>query len=124
MPLLDRLGIGTDLQEVAAFEGFREVREARFYERVFTAPEREYCLATASPAEHFAARFAAKEAVVKAMSRFQPISVEEVEVRRGDDGRPSVRLSASGAGEFRFLLSLSHTETQALAVCLAERLDG
>lgn len=122
MPLLDALGLGVDLQEVSAFEDYADPRDARFYERVFSAAEREYCLASASPAEHFAGRFAAKEAVVKAMSRFHSLSVEEVEIVREPSGRPSVRLALPAAAGFRAELSLSHTGTQAVAVCLLERI--
>ncbi len=122
MPLLDALGVGVDVQEVSAFEGHLDPRDARFYERVFSAAEREYCLASAAPPEHFAARFAAKEAVVKAMSRFSSLSVEEVEIVRAESGLPRVRLSIDAASHYRFELSLSHSETQAVAVCLCERI--
>lgn len=123
MTTLDRLGVGVDLQEIAAFEELALERDARLYERVFSPAEREYCLSTARPAQHFAARFAAKEAVVKAMSKFRAIAVEEVEVVRDADGRPGVRLLVPEAAGFRAELSLSHSETDAVALALIERVE-
>ena len=123
MPLLDRLGVGVDVQEVDAFRDHERPGDARLYERVFSAAEREYCLSQASPAQHFAARFAAKEAVVKAVSRFLELAMEEVEVVREPSGRPTVRL-ARGGDVLRVELSLSHSDGQAVAMAVAEHLEA
>ena len=60
------------------------VRHARFVDRVFTEAEREYCLSRAIPAQHFAARFAGKEAVGKALGFGVPFTWREIEIT----GRP------------------------------------
>lgn len=121
MSALDSIGLGVDVQEVGTFPEFAEPVDARFYERVFSPAEREYCLAQAAPAQHFAVRFAAKEAVVKAMSKFRSLALEEVEVVRGADGRPGVRFLRDDVAGFTAELSLSHSETQAVAVAAVER---
>lgn len=123
MALLDSLGVGIDAQEVSAFEGHAAAGEQGFLERVFTARERAYCLSMPDPAQHLAARFAAKEAVIKALAPFAEASFGEIEVLRDDEGRPSARLSIPGAERFAVRLSLSHSATQAVAVAILERLD-
>jgi len=57
--------IGIDIQDIEPFRKKTLENDGRFYERIFTVEEVEYCLAKADPAPHLAARFAAKEAVMK-----------------------------------------------------------
>ena len=123
MSLLERMGLGVDVQEVAAFEGHAAADQQAFLARVFTAREREWCLSMPHPAQHLAARFAAKEAVIKALAPFAPASFEQIEIERDDDGRPGARLSLDGPGAFAVRLSLSHSDTQAMAAAIVERLD-
>ena len=123
------VAIGTDMIEVARIR--RAVDHPRtgerFRTRVFTAGEIEYCLRRNRYAESFAARFAAKEAVMKALGRgFQGgIGWREIEVLRGT-GRPAIRLHGKAArlaeelGITRWHLSLTHTAEQALAWVIAE----
>ena len=123
MSLLDRVGLGVDVQDVAAFERHAEPSEQAFLERVFTARERAYCLSMPAPAQHLAVRFAAKEAVIKALAPFTPASFEQIEIERDEQGRPWACLSLEGAEAFAVRLSLSHSQTQAMAVAILERLD-
>jgi holo-[acyl-carrier protein] synthase len=117
------LGIGIDLIEIeriAAALG----RRPRFAERCFTAREAAYCSSRAFPAQHFAARFAAKEAVGKAlgigMTRWR-----EVEVLRSG-GPPTIALSgryarrAQELGVTQITVSLTHSRGMAAAVAVAE----
>jgi holo-[acyl-carrier protein] synthase len=117
--------------DLVAIEEFRAVmaRHASFEERVFTAGERAYCLAQADPAVHFAARFAAKEAVLKALGAgIGAVGIDralgEVEVVR-EAGSPRVVLAGRPARIARRLgcrglaLSLSHTREHALASVVA-----
>ena len=75
-------GIGVDMLEIARMQQAIE-RRPHFIRRMFTDAERAYCERTARPAEHYAARFAAREAVLKALGTgfssgigFQDVSVE------------------------------------------------
>lgn len=123
------IGHGVDIVEVARIASMLEDHADRFLERVFTPSERAY--ADANPRrrnEHLAARFAAKEAAFKALGTgwAEGISWTEAEVIRDLSGKPS--LAAHGAfaaiarsrGIARFWLSMSHTETHAIASVIAE----
>ena len=120
------VGVGTDLIEVdrvtRAWERFGE----RFLARVFTAPERAYCMARADFACALAGRFAVKEAVVKAVSPEAPsgFTFHDVAVV-ADGGRPRVELGGAVAawarlrGVTEVLVSLSHERRYAVAFAVA-----
>ena len=123
------VGIGADIVEVGRIRGVMERQGARFLARVFTEGERDYCLGMKHPHKHLAARFAAKEAVSKAFGT--GIGTElgwlSVSVRQGSRGEPLVVLDARGAallarvGATGVMVTLSHTETLALAVAALVR---
>ena len=118
------VGVGIDMMEIDRFADAL-ARRPRLAERCFTPDEAAYCASRAFPPQHFAARFAAKEAVGKAlgigMTRWR-----EVEVVRGR-GAPSVRLHgryaarAERIGVTQIHLSLTHGQLSAAAVAVAER---
>src|SRR4051794_38728005 len=112
-------GIGIDLLEIERLERALR-RHPRLAERVFTAAEREYSAVRARPGRHLAARFAAKEAVVKALGLTGGFGLREVEVVAGEP--PSVRLSgraAEAADGERVEISLTHSREYAAAVAVA-----
>lgn len=111
-------GVGIDLLEIDRLERALE-RHPRLAERVFSADEREYAAARARPARHLAARFAAKEAVVKALGLSGGFGLGEIEVLAGEP--PVVRLSgraAKAAGNDRIEISLTHSRDYAAAVAV------
>jgi len=115
-------GVGIDLLEIERMERALE-RHPRLAERVFTAAEREYAAARARPGRHLAARFAAKEAVVKALGLRGGFGLREIEVVAGEP--PTVALSgraAAAAVGLRVDISLTHSRDNAAAVAVAERL--
>src|SRR4029077_14656681 len=87
-------GIGIDLLEIRRLERALE-RHPRLAERVFTEAERSYAAARARPGRHLAARFAAKEAVVKALGLSDGFGLREIEVVSGEP--PTVRVSGRAA---------------------------
>ncbi len=119
------IGIGVDIVEVARIRAaLANARTGeRFRARVFTAEEVAYCQRRRHAAESFAARFAAKEGMMKVLGRSVPWL--DVEVVRGD-GPPSIRLHgrarayAEGLGIHRLSLSLSPTAELATAFVVAE----
>ena len=122
------LGIGVDLVEVARIEQSIARHEDAFLQRVFTADEIAYCAKMNSPAPHYAARFAAKEAVSKAFGTGigADIGLLDIEVRRDESGKPSIVLHGGG-GDFAkargvraIHLSLSHTAAHAVAQVVIE----
>ena len=116
-------GVGVDLAEV---ERVRDVlaRHPAFAERCFTPAEREHAFRAARPEQHLAARFAAKEAVMKCLGSGWPeIRWQDVEVTGGGapravlHGAAAARAGALGVTEV--LVSLTHTGVVAAAVAVA-----
>jgi holo-[acyl-carrier protein] synthase len=122
------VGTGVDITEVSRIKAAVERFGDRFLERVFTPDEVRYCTAKANPAERLAARFAAKEAGMKALGTGlrHGITWHDVEVVRQPGGRPAVRFSGKAAefaerlGCKRAHLSLTHTAEQAMAFVVLE----
>jgi holo-[acyl-carrier protein] synthase len=118
------LGLGCDLCDVVRVRGVWERQGERFLEFTFTTGERAYCLGMRDPAPFLAARFAAKEAVAKAFGTGigAELGWKSIEVYHGERGEPLVRLDAQGLallaarGATGVMLTLSHTDTTALAV--------
>jgi holo-[acyl-carrier protein] synthase len=117
------LRIGVDIIEVARIQQAVERHGERFYQRVFTPAERQRC-GSSYPA--LAARFAAKEAVVKALGTgIGDVKWTEIEVVNNSQGGPEVRLYGTAAqsalqlGLTEWALSLSHTRENAIALVVA-----
>jgi holo-[acyl-carrier protein] synthase len=112
-------GVGVDLLEIDRLE--RALRRyPRLAERVFTPAEREYAAARARPSRHLAARFAAKEAVFKALGLGAGFGLGEIEVIAGEPPTVSLsgRAAAAAAGQ-RVDVSLTHSRESAAAVAVA-----
>lgn len=117
------LAHGVDLVEVSRIAVMCADHPERFVERCFTPAEQAYCLGRKREAEHLAARFAAKEAVLKALGTGLSSGLfwTDIEVHRDTDGRPSIQLhnkaaqAATALGIRSWLVSLSHTQTNAIA---------
>jgi holo-[acyl-carrier protein] synthase len=123
------VGIGTDLIEVERVRGVLERLGERFIARVFTDEERAYCAGMAHPHKHYAARFAAKEAVSKCFGTGigAELGWRSVSVYHGERHQPLVRLDEKGdallrrVGATHVHVSLSHTEAMAMAVAVLVR---
>jgi len=122
------VGTGIDIIEVARIGEAIERFGPRFLERIYTSVEIRYCQSKHNATERFAARFAAKEAALKALGTGWRLGVQwkDVEIRREADGRPTVDFSGKAAevaarlGARRASLSLSHTAEQAIAQVILE----
>jgi holo-[acyl-carrier protein] synthase len=113
-------GVGVDIIEVSRINLAIRRWGDRFLKRVFTTAERDYCMRKALPEQSLAARFAAKEAVLKAMGTglSSGIGWTEVEIVNRESGRPEVRLgkkTLERIGSKRILISISHTKEFAIA---------
>jgi holo-[acyl-carrier protein] synthase len=114
--------VGTDIVEIARI-GRSLRRQPAFAEAVFSEEERRYCDAQARPDQHYAARFAAKEAFLKAVGRgvLDGVALGDIEVTRAPDRAPALRLgptaaaALAAAGGREALVSLSHDGGMALA---------
>ena len=123
------VGLGVDIVEIERMRSILE-RTKSFAEKVFSEAERAYCDKKSNPAAHYATRFAAKEAVVKALGTgfSDGIWVRDIEVVRTAKGRPQVVLSGrakevaeqQGVREISISLSYTHTEAVACAMAITE----
>ncbi len=124
---MEILGIGTDIVECPRIGKMIEQHGELFLRRIYTEREIRYCQARTHAIEHFAGRWAAKEAILKAIGtrRSQGIAWTQVEVRNGSDGRPQVLIGgaardlARDRGIADILISISHCRTYATAYALA-----
>jgi holo-[acyl-carrier protein] synthase len=122
------VGMGVDIAEVARVRSAIERFGDRFLHRVFTEGEIRYCASKANKYERFAARFAAKEAALKAIGTglSRGISWQDVEVVREPSGRPTLAYKGKAAefakrlGMRRASISLTHTEQIAFAQVILE----
>lgn len=121
-------GIGIDIVEVERIAGSLAKGDS-FKEMVFSAVEINYCNSQANSHQHYAARFAAKEAFFKALGTgwVTGTSFNEVEVVNEENGKPVLQLLgetaqyAAGLGINKILVSLSHTKTMATAIVMIEQ---
>ena len=122
------VGMGVDIVEVPRIRAAIERFGDRFLHRLFTAAEIRYCESKANKFERYAARFAAKEAALKAIGTglSRGISWQDVEVVREPSGRPTLSFRgkaaefASRLGSRRSSVSLTHTEQTAFAQVILE----
>jgi holo-[acyl-carrier protein] synthase len=119
------VGVGTDLVELDRFRQAAE-RTPGILTRYFTEGERAYAERRNDPTERYAARFAAKEAVMKALGvGLGACELAEIEVVRQDSGAPDLVLHGRAAalaaerGVTAWHLSLTHTDTAAHAIAIA-----
>lgn len=123
------VGLGCDLVDVQRIRDVLERHGERFLDRVFTAEERAYCSGKARPDQHYAARWAAKEAIAKAFTTGigAELGWKSMSIIHGERSEPRVRLDEKGAallarvGATHVLVSLSHTATVAMAVAALVR---
>jgi len=122
------IGTGIDICEVPRIAASIARFGNRFLERVFTAGEIRYCQSKKNSVERFAARFAAKEAAMKALGTgaARGVTWTSIEVAHAPGGRPVLRLHGTSAdlaeqlGVKRISLSVTHSENSAIAIVILE----
>ncbi len=122
------VGTGIDITDIARIEQAAQRRGRRFLERVFTEREMRYCACHKNPWARYAARFAAKEAGMKALGTGwrRGIGWRDLEVVNLPGGKPTLQLWGQAAriagklGVTRVSLSLAHSDSQAIAQVILE----
>lgn len=121
------INIGTDIVECVRIAGMIERHGEHFLQRVFTPLEISYCLSHRAPAERFAGRFAAKEAILKALGTGwrHGLAWDDMEIQNQKTGRPVVGLGGAAREQAERLgigtiqISISHCRTHATAFAIA-----
>jgi holo-[acyl-carrier protein] synthase len=122
------IGIGTDIVECLRIAQMIERHGELFLSRVFTSHEMEYCSSRKAATQHYAGRWAAKEAVLKALGTgwSRGLRWVDIEVRNDAAGKPTVafgggaRTACERLGIQRMLISISHCRSHATALAVAE----
>ena len=113
--------IGTDIVSVSRIEKILQQYSDRFVKHVFTDNEKSYCDLKSNPAVHYAGRFAAKEAVKKALyssSIINSIDFADIEIISNVSGAPEVKLSTKDLKNVFVKVSISHIDELAIAFAL------
>lgn len=118
------VGVGVDLVDIERIRRMLD-RHPTFRERVFTPAEVAYCESKASTAERYAARWAAREATIKALGGIRGLRYHDISVGRHRSGAPVIllegqaKLRAEERGVREVLVSFSHERAMAAAFCVA-----
>lgn len=118
---MEFIGLGHDIIEVSRIEKSLTTLGERFYLKLFTQEEINYCLAKPQPAMHFAGRFAAKEAIAKAIGTGfgEHVKWSEIAILNDSNGKPQVKLKGKTAlhyPDYHISVSISHIKELASAV--------
>jgi holo-[acyl-carrier protein] synthase len=117
------LGLGNDIIEIKRIRKSVDRHGYRLISRLFTTKEQDYCFKYKDPIPHFAGRFAAKEAIVKALGTGfgEHAGWQDIEILNDEKGRPVVEFSNALNQQFnnpQILISISHCELYATATAL------
>ena len=117
----ENIAVGTDIEQISRFEGKTPDSDSRFFEKIFTSKEIEYCFSHGIPSRHLCARYCAKEAVVKALSDFEITDVyySDIEILNMESGKPYAQIEKYP--NIKVKLSLSHTKDTAICVALCSK---
>ena len=119
----DLQGLGNDIIEIERIRLSIERHGQHFLNRLFSQTEQDYCYRFKDPVPHFAGRFAAKEAIAKALGTGfgTDLSWHDMEVLGNETGKPTVHFSEAAKHRFnhpRILVSISHSTSHATAVAI------
>jgi len=113
-----KIGIGIDIIDINRFRKKKFKKNLNFYRKILSESEIKYCTKFKSPYEHFAAKFAVKESVIKSIP--DKISFLDIKTSNSKHGGPIVSLSGNLDRKYSFLVSISHEKEYAIAVVIAE----
>jgi holo-[acyl-carrier protein] synthase len=112
--------IGVDCIEIKRFLQFE--KDDHFLSKIFTEKEIDYCRGKKNSCQHYAAHFAGKEAIIKAISHFGiQLSPNQIEILNDATGIPYVNITAEHCGQYMVKISLSHSDEIALAFVIIDK---
>ena len=109
-------GIGIDIVNISRFKNKPLKTNLDFYKKIFLEDEIEYCKKFKSPYEHFAGKFALKEAVIKSIN--EDVGLSEI-VTSHTNSKPIVKIKKSLSNKYNFIASISHEKEFAIAVAIS-----
>ncbi len=118
--MIEKLGIGIDITDVDQFKKIPYSSKLSFYEKIFLPSEIKYCLKYKNPYEHFAGKFALKEAVKKSIN--EHITMLYIETSHSNS-KPIVTLRGKWKNKYKFLTSISHEKKFAVGIVISEKLE-
>ncbi len=116
------MNIGCDIEEISRFKNKTLEKDSCFLYRIFTQKELDYCFKNKNSAPHLAARFCAKEAVVKALDGVydKVVSYNKIEILNNPSGSPYINVLIDELKKYKFKVSLSHEKNKAIAFVIIE----
>lgn len=116
--MIERFGIGIDIVNIERFENIPYHSKRGLYKRIFLPSEIKYCLKYKNPYEHFAGKFAIKEAVKKSVH----VNIPLLKIKTShSNSKPRVDILDEKLDKFVFIVSISHDKKFAVGVVLAEK---
>ena len=113
------LQVGVDCEKIARFRRLPYRKNKRFYRKIFTPQEIGYCVSYRDPYPRFAVRFAAKEAVIKALNSIAKPNYADINVQKDKNNKPKISIKKSRFKKMAGLtisLSLTHSNSYAIAL--------
>lgn len=116
----NNFGIGADIESIDRFIRRDRIQHSAFLNKIFTRTEQEYCFSKETAAAHLAARYAGKEAIVKALTSLDRVRLNyrDIEIINDRNGVPTVKINKVGFDDLRIRLSLSHCRDKAIAFAI------
>lgn len=116
------ISTGVDIEDISRFQNKTLENDSNFLNRVFTKNELDYCFKNSNPAPHLAARYCAKEAVVKALSNLYDgvIGYSKIEILKHENGSVFINILIDELKKYNFSLSISHEKDKAIAFVVVE----
>jgi holo-[acyl-carrier protein] synthase len=110
--------VGIDCEDIERWRKMLPKLEAGAQKKLFSKEEHDYCRSHKDPAPHYAARWCAKEALLKACSPFHKLDLRTIEVANAEDGRPYFILNDADSESLNLTvkLSMSHSKKTAMAI--------
>ncbi len=113
------MAIGVDIESIQRFEN----KSQKFLDRIYTKNEQKYCISKLNSASHFAVRFCAKEAAIKALNSLgiKHPNFNQIEIYHDKNSCPNIRLLDRDIKTLAIQVSLSHDKTKAIAFVLIDK---
>jgi len=118
--MLEKIGTGIDIVDINRFRNLPFSSNRKFYEKIFTAGEINYCTNFEDSYSHFAGKFALKEALIKSINIKEDFLKIETS---SDNSKPSIQLKNKNGKNFIFQASISHEKNYAVGIILSEKIN-